>query len=112
MRDLISIPVLLDSSQSLGSTYTSPSFRFPNSLGFAIEANFTGGTLAGTFKLQACISGNSSSFNDMQSTSLAVSGAGSAGWEIDKSYNLYVRVIYTPSSGTGTLTSLWINTKQ
>lgn len=105
---IISVPLLLDSNQTMTSGYTSPAQRIANTLGFAIEMAFTGSP-SGNAHLQACVSGGN--WNDMDSTTVAISGAGSCGWEVDVSYNLYFRVVYV-GSGTATLTTLWTNVKQ
>lgn len=74
--------------------------------GFCLQIGFTGSALNGTFKLQA--SNDSSTWTDVPSSSqsvTALTGASSAMWNIDGAYYNYVRLVWTYTSGSGTISA-------
>lgn len=82
--------------------------------GYAIQAVITG-TAAGTLKLQgSCDAGPNANFQaandpyvvnwtDIANSSQPVTGAGTVAYDVVKSAYPWVRVVYTASSGTGTI---------
>ncbi len=68
----------------------------------AIQAVYTGSPV-GTFKLQ--ISNDNSTFSDYTGSSNAITVAGDFMWNlVDAGYS-YVRLVYTKTSGTGSVTA-------
>lgn len=94
---------------------TSTAFWLDQVFIIAIQALFTG-TAAGTVKLQgSCDRGSVSPLNpagglgittwtDIANSSTAVTGAGSVTWNFTGVGYEWIRVVYTSSSGTGTMT--------
>lgn len=72
--------------------------------GYSITAVFTGAPV-GTLKLQCSNDENSSGTNyeDVPNSSQAVSAAGSHTWNVSDAQYGFVKVVYTRSSGTGTM---------
>jgi len=70
--------------------------------GYAVQAIWTGGTLAGTVKLQASIDGVT--WSDVTGTSQAVSGAGNFLWNVNGAFYAFVRAYFVYSSGSGAIT--------
>ena len=67
---------------------------------YAIQAVYTGSPV-GTLKLQVSVDGTN--YDDYTGSSLAVSAAGSNTWKVSAAGERYVRLVYTFSSGSGTL---------
>lgn len=87
---------------NMSSNVTSPVVDLAKTDGYSIDAIWTGSPV-GTIKLQVTRDGIT--FFDYPSSSTAVSGSGSAMWEITTANYSQVRVVYVFSSGTGTLNS-------
>ncbi len=68
----------------------------------AIQAVFTGAPV-GTFKLQ--ISNDGTTFSDYTGSSAAISAAGDFIWNLVDAGYLSVRLVYTKTSGTGSVTA-------
>jgi len=95
---------------------TSAPLIVDHSWGFAIQLVITG-TVAGTVKLQgSCDPGPNANFQaandpyivdwtDIANSSLPVTGAGTLTYDVVKTAYPWVRVVYTASSGTGTITA-------
>lgn len=89
---------------------------------YSIQLVFTGSPV-GAFKLQGSddpggpnnTSGsqdaNVTNWTDITSSSQAISAAGNIMWDVSNAGYNFVRVVYTVTSGTGTLTSARINVK-
>lgn len=94
-----------DLSANQQSTYEDLSQDY----GFSAQVQITGTALNGTFKLQSTNifdAGAPAHWVDVPSSSQAVSGLTgnlSLLWNIDAAYYNYVRIVWTNSSGTGTL---------
>lgn len=96
-----------DLSASQVSTYEDLSQDY----GFSAQVQFSGTALNGSFKLQATNIFNDVTkvpehWYDVPSSSQAVSaltGNQTLLWNIDATYYNYVRIVWTNSSGTGTL---------
>lgn len=95
---------------SLNSNYTSPSIVIFDSVNQAIQAVWAGtaGSLVGSFQLQASF--DNSIFANIGGA-IAVSGDGSYMWNNLYAVYPYARLVFTRTSGTGTLTSLKIGIK-
>lgn len=115
--------VALLSNQSMTGTVTSDGINLISIYAYSIQAYWSGGSglTAGTFKLQASNdpgdngSGQGVSqpthWTDVASSSQAISGAsGSILYDVTECGYRWVRLVYTPSGGSGTLTAN-INTK-
>lgn len=91
---------------SLNSSTNSAVEDLSQDFGFSAQVSFTGAALNGSFKLQA--SNDNSNWVDVSSSSQAVTaltGSSSVLWNIDAAYYNYVRIAWTNSSGTGTISS-------
>lgn len=90
---------------------------------YAIQIVFTG-TPSGDFKLQcsndpghidgqtkAVQARNITNWTDITGSSITVSAAGDITWNAENVGYLWVRVVYTRTAGTGSLTSARINVK-
>lgn len=108
-QDLISIGYI--STTDLTQAFNSQPVLIEHIYGYSVQVAFTG-VFAGTFKIQVSNDKGVSPtvWNDLANSSAAVVGGaygGEAGiiWNVEKSFYRWFRVVYTPSSGTGTLTS-------
>ena len=102
-------------------TVTSSAITLENIFGYAIQVVFTGSPV-GSLKLQAsCDQGSNpinasaigagiTNWNDIAGTTVAISSAGLTLYNMDAQYYKWVRIVYTPDSGTGTV-SARINSK-
>lgn len=84
----------------MSSNITSTVVDLSRTDGYSISSSWTGAP-AGTIKLQVSI--DNILFFDYPSSATVVSGAGSAMWEITTAFYDKVQLVYTRSSGTGTL---------
>jgi len=75
--------------------------------GYAIYASWTGSPV-GSIKIRTAV--NDSNFVDYPGSSTSVNGAGEALWEITTAFYDRVQVVYTRTSGSGTL-NIQINGK-
>lgn len=75
--------------------------------GFALQA-ITTSTAVGTLKLQASAKSSeptsAADWSDIADSSKAVSAAGTYAWSVSDAYYRWIRVVYTRTSGTGTIT--------
>jgi hypothetical protein len=97
-------------------TQTSAPLIVDHSWGYAIQAVFTG-TTTGTLKLQgSCDPGPNANFQaandpyvvdwtDIANSGAPVTGAGTVTYDVVKTAYPWVRLVYTPASGTGTITA-------
>lgn len=115
---LISAPVTLDVNWESGAIY----------LGHiaicAVQLVFTGGTINGSFKLQASNDlGDTSAvseanvqeeivnWTDIAGSSVEINAAGDIMYNVEDTAFRWVRVVWTVTSGTGSLTSARFNLK-
>lgn len=115
---------LLDGqSVSLGADYASRPVWLGHIAQYSIQAVFTG-TPTGSFELQCsndqghidapskAVQGSGvTNWTTITGSSQSVSAAGNITWDAQNVGYLWVRVIYTRTSGTGSLTSLRANVK-
>lgn len=112
-----------DSATDLGASANLNAVWIGHVVNYSIQLVFTGSPV-GSFKLQAsCDAGSPnasqqatlatgvSNWTDIASSSQAVSAAGNITWDVQNSGYNFVRVVWTYSSGSGTITSARINTK-
>lgn len=113
---------MLNSGDASGNLVSSPVW-LDQIYGIALQAVFTGSP-TGTVKLQGSVDqgpsnaaltsnpalASSITWNDISGSSQAVTGAGTVTWNFNGVFYKWVRVSYTASSGTGTLT-VTINAK-
>lgn len=97
---MLTTPVALVSGQSLSASYTSNPQQTINMFGYSIQAVFTGSP-NGAFKLQASLDG--ANWDDIADSSESVTEAGNIVWNVSSVQYPQVRVVYTRSSGTGSL---------
>jgi hypothetical protein len=120
---------IIPASTVLNTNVNSTAMQLENMLGYAIQVVIAG-TPTGTLKLQmSCdpvtkqnlIVGTNglityvvANWSDIANSSMAVSSAGTTGWEIPDAYYNFVRVVYTDGSGgssTATISSATFNSK-
>lgn len=111
---------ILLANQDASTSFNSPAGLLASVFGYSIQAIITG-TAAGTMKLQGSSDPVPDSrfpaawptpvnWTDVKDSSEAVTGTGTIMYNVaDVEYN-WVRVVYTSSSGTGTI-SITLNTK-
>lgn len=108
-----SVIVLLAAGDMSGSISSNP-FRVENMDLAALQAVWTGAAPTGTFKLQAsCDAGTDAqtgpsgfgvtNWTDVASSSNAITASGDFMWNLTDMGYRWVRVVYTRTSGTGTL---------
>lgn len=103
------------------NTITSAPFRLEHLHGFSLQAVWTG-TPAGNFKLQGSndlgsydgeVVSGVTNWTDIPSSTVAAGGAaGSTLWNIDGAHYRWMRLSYTNTSSTGTLTVATVNGKE
>lgn len=114
---------LLTASVTLDDDYNSPAILLATAEMYAVQLVFTG-TPNGAFKLQAsndfgdpanpvesARASGVTNWTDLSGTSTNVSAAGSLMFTVDKAPYRWVRVVFTHSSSTGSLTSIRFNSK-
>lgn len=128
MRKLILLPILfaglvhaqstsygfinkvVDNGISLAASVNGTWMLMESGKGFAIQA-VTTSSAVGSLKLQASaelLSTNASTNNqDVSGTTQAVAAAGTYIWNLSAQKYRWVRIVYTRTSGTGTLTSTY-----
>jgi hypothetical protein len=94
---------LLTAGDMSQATLTTASQQVDLAFGFSVQAIATGAPV-GALKLQISLDGTN--FVDYPSSSQAVSAAGSFIWNVADVMFRYFRVVYTKTSGTGSLTIL------
>lgn len=93
-------PLALSPSGIMTASLTSDTCDVRTEVGYSIQAVWTG-TPTGTLKLQ--ISGDSTSWTDAPSPQSLAGAAGSYIWDVPQTAVGYVRMVYTFTSGTGSL---------
>lgn len=86
--------------QSMGSNYSSPSQQMTFMINACVQAVYTGSP-NGSLKLQ--VSNDNVNFTDYPNSSVSITQAGSSIWLLENIGFPYIMIIYTSSSGTGTL---------
>lgn len=99
MRPVYRSDYIVDAS--MGADVNASAIPTSSSEGLSLQAIWTGGTAAGTIKLQA--SNNGTDWSDLPGTSQTVAGAGSFLWNLYSIFFQYVRIKFVRSAGTGTL---------
>jgi hypothetical protein len=112
---------LQDSATSMGSSFELRAVYLGHICNYSIQLVFTG-TPGGTFKLQCSNDPGlpNASFDedrgvtnwtDITGTAVVISAAGDLTWNVENAGYPWVRVVYTFSSGSGSLTSARANVK-
>lgn len=102
----------------MSGNLTSPAIYLGHVVNFSVQAVFTGSPI-GAFKLQASndpgVSANdyakAVNWTDITSSTIAVTAAGNIAMNVVNAGYQWVRLVYTFSSGTGTITVAQIVTK-
>ena len=99
-------------SGDMSGNITSDKFPLNQVYGYSIAAIYTGSPV-GSLKLQGSNdpdSANVTNWDDIDDSAQAVSGAGIGMWNYNGAFYLWVRVVYTFTSGSGLL-NLIVNSK-
>lgn len=106
----------LFSAQSLGSTFKSNALDLAVYYGASIQAIWTGNTAAGSLSLQYSnvylpgASTNDSDWSTDANSTQTVSGPGNFFFDLTTTQGRYVRLLFVPSAGTGSM-SAYVNGK-
>lgn len=87
-------------AESMGASITSDSQQLIQEVVCCVQAVFTGSPV-GSIKLQ--ISNDSSNWTDYTGSATSISAAGDVAWNLSNIGYRYLRVVYTRTSGTGSL---------
>lgn len=109
------VPVQLLGATSMGASVNSRGKEMSDVWVASIQAFWTGGSADGTLKLQtsddnvpvgtgANQSAQVVNWTDYTGSSTVVAGAGDFTWRLEAIGDKWIRVVYTRTSGTGTLT--------
>lgn len=98
MKNLYNYKII--DSQSMATSLTSSAADMSNLDGYAIFAQWTGSPV-GTIKLKVSV--DSITYVDLSGSETVVNGAGDALWEVPIAFYDKVQVVFTRTSGTGTL---------
>lgn len=105
--------LLVENGDMSGSINSNP-FRLEHLNTVAIQAVFTGSSPTGTFKVQVSndtqlitesgdIGATVNNWSDVSGSSVSVTASGDVAWNLPNTGFRWVRVVYTRSSGSGTL---------
>lgn len=106
-------------AQSLGADFTSDPIQIEQYFGYAITAVCTGASADGTIKLQGSVDPAQNplgstptpvTFVDIGGSTGTISGATNVLYNVSNVYYNWVRLVFTRSSGTGSITAT-INAK-
>lgn len=95
--------IALISAGAAGADYTSTQLDMGDIVNLSIQVTFSSATLNGTLKLQA--SNDNTNYTDVTGSSQAIVSGASHMWGITNATYRYVRVVWTYTSGAGTLSS-------
>lgn len=112
-----------DSATSMGASFTLLPVYLGHIANYALQLVFTGAP-AGTFKLQASNdpgyptqpgripqSDTVANWTDISNSSQEISASGNVMWDVQNAGYLWARVVYTRTSGTGSVTTARFNVK-
>jgi hypothetical protein len=95
--------LLLTSGATVSTSLTSDPLQLDGNTEYSIQAVYAGGSSpTGTLKLQ--VSNDNSTFTDLDGSSVAITATGDHLWSVTGANYGWVRLVYTRSSGTITLT--------
>lgn len=98
--------LLLD-AQSMGANFNSDPVKLKNYKGYSLQLVATG-TPNGSYKLQASNDpdiNNISNWADITNSTQPITTSGITFYNVTDAYYMFVRLVYTRSSGTGTVTA-------
>jgi hypothetical protein len=87
-------------SSTMTANITSNPVALTGRLGCSFQPVWTGSPV-GTVKVQVSVDGTN--YSDYEGSSVAVNGAGSTVFNVTNAFFLFARVVYTFTSGTGSL---------
>lgn len=96
-------------AQSLGASFAAPNFDVQDTQGYNFQFFVTGGSAAGTVKLQASDKANpstdiaSTDWADITGATGTIAGAGTGMIEYVDNMHQWVRAVFTYSSGAGSV---------
>lgn len=95
---------VVEASKSMGATFNGPWISVGELRGYSLDVVWAGGgSPVGTFKLQWTNDTSVGGQYDVSGSSFSVSADGSNGWESIDPRHKFVRVVYTRTSGTATI---------
>ena len=97
---MLSQTINLLTNADMSGTITSPSQALNISFGYSIQAIYSGSP-SGIIKLRVC--NDNYNFVDLADSSITISSSGSWVWNVPEAMYLYTRVVYTPTTGSGSL---------
>ncbi len=106
-------------AQSMAASFNSNPLNLTNMIGVSIQANYTGSSLGGTFKLQGSVDHvennnnvqNAGNWLDIPNSSVTISATGNYAWDDVPTAFPYVRVVYTAAMSDSGSCDLWAFTK-
>lgn len=96
-------PIALISTGNAGADYTSTQMDLGDILNLSIQVTFSSATLNGSLKLQS--SNDNTNYTDVTGSTQAIVSGASHMWSVVNATYRYIRVVWTWTSGTGTLSS-------
>lgn len=95
--------IALISAANAGANYTSTQLDLGDIFNLSIQVTFSSNTLNGSLNLEG--SNDNSSYTTITGSTQAITSGASHMWGITNATYRYIRVVWTQSSGTGTLSS-------
>lgn len=90
-------------AESMATTVTSDSLNIQQAAGYAVQAVWSGTSPVGTFTVEA--SNDNINFTSILNSPVAISGnTGSLMINVENAFYGFIRVVYTATSGSGSLT--------
>lgn len=91
-------PINLQASTPMNTTVTTSSLALVQVYGLAIQAIYTGTTIAGAIKLQASV--NNIDWADIADTSQTLSSAGNYVWNLNGTFYPHIRLVFTDAGSS------------
>lgn len=95
--------IALLSAADASSTVTSTPVDLGDMVNYSCQVVFSSGTLNGTLKLTA--SNDNVNYTDVTGSSQVIASGASHVWNVVNATYRYSKVVWTPSSGTGTISA-------
>ncbi len=97
-------------SLTMSGNLTTNAIPLNHIYGFSIQVVWSGGTAIGAFTVQASnditnVGANVLNWETVANSSIAASGSGSAFYNYNGAFYKWFRIVYTYTSGTGTITA-------
>lgn len=94
---------LLIDAANAALTQTSVPFDLGDLLNYSVQCSFSSGTLNGSLVLQGSLDGTT--YGDVDNTAKTVTSGGAVIYSVDTAGYRYVKVKWTNTSGTGTISA-------